>query len=1101
VIAGAPIALEAQAGNTLVNRVEFSFDGRLVGTDTVPSITPQGDERYRLDTVTPRLADGENQRALLIEVEAIDSYGRRSGKIPVSVTLLRNQPPVALIAAPQPGTVSVGQPVDLSTAGSTDQDGPGPLTYKWIITRPDNSTAMSFGSSNSFVPPMLGVYTITLTANDGVDDSVAVQVNVTAAAATATPTPTQTPTPTATPTTTATPTPTNTPTVTLTPTDTSTPTDTPTITNTPTITPTPTDTATPTSTFTPSQTPTITPNPTNTATPTATPTNSATATNTATPTDTGTPTNTPTITPTSTPTATPTALPTAQLWSWLRLEETSGDGTFADASGNNHPGACTTCPTPGVAGWDGNAVHFSGASGQKIIVPQPAPTPALGTVWSMLAHVKTTSTAQMGFFEFLGQTWQYQSKVELSSWNGSGYTHTADSHATNVQDGNWHCIALVTVPLASNGYSYLYVDGQSPDTQSNGNWTYNQGTFAIGMSDANPANLGGYSTLTGEIDDVKVYAGALTAGQVSSLCSTPEASPTPTSTPTPGPGGDAYTRLLLHADGTGPSFVDSSWYAHPISANGNATQSAAQSEFGDKSAYFDGAPTTNLWVESGSDLDMGTGDFSVDFWMRPTSTTALYAALLVGGSSWTPGSGGVYFYSSGKVGCAWYQYAPNPLLQSDVLTLNAWHHVAVVRNGNDLHLYVDGISVGNTSVNASDTFSFNNQGVTHLGGGTWDGSNGLYDGYIDEMRVSRGVARWTANFVPPAVAYTTSNTPTPTPTVTPSDTPTDTATPINTASPTSTPTNRPTPAPVRYANGCYTGDGTRNRSITTPFPPEMVWVKGTGTQTFVWTTADTSPHSYDINTNEITTGNQSRWFESNGIIALGENSLPTDDHTFTIGDNTNVNNSGSTFCWWAFANTRHGTYTGTGSGTQAVTGFGYQPAFVFVTGTGCFSSVLHSGMTTSGWLGGGGSPSSSYITSLDSDGFTAGTSCNGANILFDYVAMPGGTDSLITGSYTGNGSSPRTITTMGCPSTSLHFIYNWMDSDSSGHFSQFRGTTSADTFQAYTAPILTDGITAFGANQFTVDASSNTSSTVYDYLAVCTEEVLPTPTPTNTPVL
>lgn len=53
-------------------------------------------------------------------------------------------------------------------------------------------------------------------------------------------------------------------------------------------------------------------------------------------------------------------------------------------------------------------------------------------------------------------------------------------------------------------------------------------------------------------------------------------------------GADANTVLLLHGDGTGNAFTDSSASAHPITDVGNATQSATESKFGGKSTQFDG---------------------------------------------------------------------------------------------------------------------------------------------------------------------------------------------------------------------------------------------------------------------------------------------------------------------------------------------------------------------------------------------------------------------------------------------------------------------------------------------------------------------------------
>jgi hypothetical protein len=80
-------------------------------------------------------------------------------------------------------------------------------------------------------------------------------------------------------------------------------------------------------------------------------------------------------------------------------------------------------------------------------------------------------------------------------------------------------------------------------------------------------------------------------------------------------GNDKFTKLLLHGDGTGNSFVDSSASEQTITAVGNVTQSTAQSQFGGKSILFDGTGDY-LSIADNEDLDLGTGDFTIDTWIK-----------------------------------------------------------------------------------------------------------------------------------------------------------------------------------------------------------------------------------------------------------------------------------------------------------------------------------------------------------------------------------------------------------------------------------------------------------------------------------------------------
>jgi YD repeat-containing protein len=104
--------------------------------------------------------------------------------VPVTVMVTAttpNRPPVA-VAAATPGTVNVGQTVNLSSTGSSDPDGT-PLSYTWSLAlRPGGSVATvnnATAASASFVPDVAGSYTVLLTVSDGTLSADA-QANVTA---------------------------------------------------------------------------------------------------------------------------------------------------------------------------------------------------------------------------------------------------------------------------------------------------------------------------------------------------------------------------------------------------------------------------------------------------------------------------------------------------------------------------------------------------------------------------------------------------------------------------------------------------------------------------------------------------------------------------------------------------------------------------------------------------------------------------------------------------------------------------------------------------------------------------------------------------------
>ncbi|HUV84134.1 MAG TPA: LamG-like jellyroll fold domain-containing protein, partial [Methanosarcinales archaeon] len=82
---------------------------------------------------------------------------------------------------------------------------------------------------------------------------------------------------------------------------------------------------------------------------------------------------------------------------------------------------------------------------------------------------------------------------------------------------------------------------------------------------------------------------------------------------------------------------------------------------------------------------------------------------------------------------------------------NTWYHIAFVRSSTSIYIFIGGTSQSLTATTAVSTNSFVNvAGIMKVG--TQDETNNV-NGWIDEFRVSKGIARWTANFTPPTRAY------------------------------------------------------------------------------------------------------------------------------------------------------------------------------------------------------------------------------------------------------------------------------------------------------------------------------------------------------------
>jgi hypothetical protein len=210
---------------------------------------------------------------------------------------------------------------------------------------------------------------------------------------------------------------------------------------------------------------------------------------------------------------------------------------------------------------------------------------------------------------------------------------------------------------------------------------------------------------------------------------------------------DVNTQLLLHCDGVNgaTSFPDASANNFTVTANGAAQVSTAQSEFGGASLVT-AATSAYLSIADAAALRPGSGDFTYDFWLRLTAGSVFQTPL---GKGYTA-VGDILIQTDNAA-------APNQLIyvsgsvvitSSTTYSLNVWHHVALVRSGSTLTLYIDGLSVGS----ASNSTNINGTNQLMVGGNT--GSGGIYpvSGSMDEVRYSNS-ARWTSNFTPPTSPY------------------------------------------------------------------------------------------------------------------------------------------------------------------------------------------------------------------------------------------------------------------------------------------------------------------------------------------------------------
>lgn len=213
--------------------------------------------------------------------------------------------------------------------------------------------------------------------------------------------------------------------------------------------------------------------------------------------------------------------------------------------------------------------------------------------------------------------------------------------------------------------------------------------------------------------------------------------------------------ILCSFVGTGPSGPLRT--GRSITVSGNTQVSTSVSKFGGASALFDGTGDY-LNVGETSDFAFGTGNFTIEAWVYNTKASSVRKSGIFSKRNYdniNSGGWGLYLTTDdGKVGWEQLFSGGTSYEISNSLSASTWYHVAVVRNGTAMNIYIDGTS------RASWTDSTNYTNVNQLKIGTfWDSTQNntptnsvAWQGNIDEMRISN-IARYTTGFTPSTSAF------------------------------------------------------------------------------------------------------------------------------------------------------------------------------------------------------------------------------------------------------------------------------------------------------------------------------------------------------------
>jgi hypothetical protein len=182
--------------------------------------------------------------------------------------------------------------------------------------------------------------------------------------------------------------------------------------------------------------------------------------------------------------------------------------------------------------------------------------------------------------------------------------------------------------------------------------------------------------------------------------------------------------------------------------------STANAKFGGASAYFNGGNGLGLTFGSTPAFNFGTGDFTIEGWFYRIDALANYnQAMFSGayGSSWVAGAWWTGGYSgvSTPAKVIGSFYGGSSIMPETLVTLGTWNHYAWVRHNGMMTAFKDGIAYA-TSSNTTALGDNNGLVIGHLSSDTVTPS---FHGYMDELRITKGVARYSADFAAPTAPF------------------------------------------------------------------------------------------------------------------------------------------------------------------------------------------------------------------------------------------------------------------------------------------------------------------------------------------------------------
>ena len=203
------------------------------------------------------------------------------------------------------------------------------------------------------------------------------------------------------------------------------------------------------------------------------------------------------------------------------------------------------------------------------------------------------------------------------------------------------------------------------------------------------------------------------------------------------------TYVFITGKGTG-EFVTVNKSAKVTSRFGDSQLDTAQKKFGTASILLDGTED-NVKVPTDEDFGFGSANFCVEAFIRPGSVTGIQRIFDLRDGSATDTAPTMYL--NGNV--LHYAVGNTSQINGGTLATGTWYHVAVARNAGTTRLFLDGTQLG-TYTDAND---YGTTTPVVIGSDYQASPTEAFNGHVDEVRISKGAARFTAGFTPTTTEY------------------------------------------------------------------------------------------------------------------------------------------------------------------------------------------------------------------------------------------------------------------------------------------------------------------------------------------------------------